>query len=66
MMERVTRRKMVSRIWIVLALSLLAQLWITDAANEDAPFNFEPSGKSAAVLIAAPLNSNARSAVTSH
>lgn len=32
---------MVSRIWIALALSLLAQLWITNAANADSPFGFE-------------------------
>src|SRR5580692_10788677 len=40
-MARVTRRKMVSCAWIALVLALLAQSWITEAANADAPFNFE-------------------------
>jgi dienelactone hydrolase len=40
-MARVPRRKMVSRTWITLALALLVQSWITEAANADAPFNFE-------------------------
>jgi dienelactone hydrolase len=40
-MEKIIRRKLVSRIWIVLPLTLLAQLWITDAAKGDIPSNFK-------------------------
>ena len=33
--------KLVPRTWIALALALLAQLQITDAANAEPPVNFE-------------------------
>lgn len=37
----VTRRKILSHTRTTLALALLAQSWITEAANTDPPFNFE-------------------------
>ena len=41
MMAKITRRKKVSRTRITLALVLLAQSWIIEAANAEALFSFE-------------------------